>query len=283
MVTVAENNGGFTVWRRGLAERLRRPKGEETAARIAVVAGLLRELGDRREQLQAAIASAAEEEAVLADRGGDYTDAAKIRARRSRAEWDLRQLASAETPLLEELTELRSRQRQETLERFQVEQRSQIENGLELIEQAFARFAAARQVWERASAQGFQLLTVPDIWTADVLERLKSQLAGEPFPRLQPQPVVRVPISERKPLPHEAIGHGAASYAPSPPVRPPVRALRHDGPPRDGEAQVVLLRAGIELGDGFTGLAGDIVNLPAAQALELIRHSAADYTAVSGG
>jgi hypothetical protein len=272
------NGNGFSVWRRGLAERLRRPKGEETAARIAVVEGLLNELNERREALQAAIIAAGEEEAALAGRGADYTDVSRVRAKVSRAQWDMSQAIAAEAPLLEELVSLRSRRRQETLERFQVEQRSQIESGLELVEQAFACFAAARQVWERASSQGCQLLTVPDIWTADVLARVKSQLRGEPFPRLPPQPVARVPAGEHQRLAHEIVGHGAASYAPElPPVRPPVRALRRDGPPGDGQRQIVFLRAGVELA-GFRSLMGDVINVPAAQAAELVRHSAADYT-----
>jgi hypothetical protein len=279
------NNHGFSTWRRSLAERLRRPKGEETAARIEVVEGLLRELGERREALQSAIAAAGEEELALADRGGDYSDVSKVRARRSRSEWDLRQLAAAEAPLLEELASLRSRARQERLEAFQSEQREALERGIGALEAAFAAFDEARDTWARAASAGFEreMLGVVDIWTKDSLARLKSQLAGEPFPKLVPQPVVTVPISERQPLPHEAVGHGAATYTPGPPVRPPARALRRDGPPKEGERQIVLLRAGAELGDGTTALAGDVVNVPAAQAVELVRHSAADYTAVAGG
>jgi hypothetical protein len=152
-----------------------------------------------------------------------------------------------------------------------------------LVEQAFARFAAARRVWEQASAHGFHLLSVPDIWTADVSARLKSQIAGEAFPKLTPQPIVREPAGERPRLPHEVIGHGASTYAPAPPVRPPVRALRRDGAPKDGERQIVFLRGGAELGDGFTSLAGDVVNVGAGQAAELIRSGAADYVTVAGG
>jgi hypothetical protein len=45
----------------------------------------------------------------------------------------------------------------------------------------------------------------------------------------------------------------------------------------------VFLRAGAELGDGTTALAGDQINVPASQAAELIRNGAADYVTVSGG
>jgi hypothetical protein len=275
------NNHGFSTWRRGLAERLRRPKGEETAARIEVVEGLLNELNQRRETLQAAIAGSAEKEAALARDGGDFTDAQRVRSTATRAQWDLQQLAAAEGPLVEELASLHSRARTERLEQFQNAQREQIESGLNLLEEAFSHFDTARDTWTRAAGEGFEreMLTVASIWTADVLARVKSQLAGEPFPKLMPQPVVRVPANERQPLAHEVIGHGATSYTPAiPPVRPPIRALRHDGPPQAGERQVVFLRGGAELGSGATALAGDIVNLPAAQAVELVRHSAADYT-----
>jgi hypothetical protein len=111
---------------------------------------------------------------------------------------------------------------------------------------------------------------------------VRAQLAGESYPKVAPQPVVRVPTGERQPLPHEVLGHGAADYTPSPPVRLPARALRRDAP-QEGMRQVVFLRGGAELADGFTALAGDIVNVPASQAVELIRSGAADYVSVSGG
>jgi hypothetical protein len=276
------NGNGFSVWRRGLSERLRGPKGP-TAARIGTVEGLLAELRQRRAGLEATIADATAKEEACAVEGRDFSDVAKVRAGALRARWDHTQAVAAEKALFEELALLRSRQRQENLEAFQGEQREALQAGLAKLAEALDHFDAARAVWERASGSGFQLLGTPQVWTRQTAASLRAELAGEPFPRLQPQPVVRVPATERRPLPHEPVGHGASTYTPAPPVRPPVRALRHDGPPQGGEAQVVLLRAGIEFGDGFTGLAGDVVNVPAAQAIELVRHSAAEYTAVAGG
>jgi hypothetical protein len=97
------------------------------------------------------------------------------------------------------------------------------------------------------------LLGTPQVWTRQTAASLRAELAGEPFPKLVPQPVASAPSRQR--LPHEVIGHGAASYTPAAPVRLPVRALRRDGPPKEGERQVVFLRAGAELGDGTTALA----------------------------
>jgi hypothetical protein len=72
MVTVAENNGGFSVWRRSVAERLRlvRPNGEGEA-RISEVEGLLAELRQRRAGLEATIADAATKEETYASEGRD--------------------------------------------------------------------------------------------------------------------------------------------------------------------------------------------------------------------
>jgi hypothetical protein len=280
------NGTGFSIWRKGLGERLRlaRPNGEEVAGKIRATEQLLSELRDRRAALLAAIAAVDQEEQSYAAEGRDYTDLQRLRNKRGRLEWDLRQLD--EPPLLDQLATLRSEQQQrQRLEQFQSTQREEIESGLSLVQQGFDCFDRARKIWERAGGEGFaaQMITIPDVWARDILARVRSQLAGEPFPKLQPQPVVRVPAGERQPLPHEVIGHGASTYTPAPPVRLPVRALRHDGPPQAGEAQVVFLRGGAELGDGTTALAGDIVNVSVTQAVELVRHSAADYTAVSGG
>jgi hypothetical protein len=74
--------------------------------------------------------------------------------------------------------------------------------------------------------------------------------------------------------------HGARTYSlESASLRAPTRELRRDGPPAEGQRQIVFLRGGAELGDGFTSLAGDQVNLPADHALELVRHGAADFIA----
>jgi hypothetical protein len=272
------NNHGFSTWRRGLAERLRRPKGEETAARIEVVEGLLAELRQRRAGLEAMIADAATKEEAYAVEGRDFSDIAKVRAGAGRAQWDHTQAVAAEKALFEELATLRSRQRRADLEAFQSEQREALEAGLAKLAEALDHFDAARAVWERASAMGFQLLGTPQVWTRQTAASLRAELAGEAYPPVAPQPVVRVPAAERKPLPHEALGHGASTYTPAPPVRPPARALRRDGVPPQGARQVVFLRAGAELGDGTTALAGDIVNLPAPQATELARSGAADFT-----
>jgi hypothetical protein len=279
MVELSDGTG-FSTWRKGLGERLRlaRPNGEEVAGKIRATEQLLTELRQRREALLAAIAAVDEEEQSYVAAGRDYTDLQRLRSKRGRLDWDLRQLD--EQPLLDQLAVLRVEQRRQRLEQFQSTQREEIESGLSLVQQGFDCFDRARKIWERASGEGFaaQMITIPDVWARDILARVRSQLAGEAFPKLVPQPVSAAPASERPRLPHEVMGHGAASYAPAPPVRPPVRALRHDGPPQEGERQIVLLRGGAELGGGFTGLAGDVVNVPAAQAVELIRHSAADYT-----
>jgi hypothetical protein len=265
--------------------RLGREEGIGTAERIQAVEAALNQLHQQRETMRAAIAASGAEEESYAVEGKDFTDLQRLRAKRARAQWGLDQLGAAEMPLVEELATLRGRQRRENLEAFQNAQRSEIEAGLAKLEEAFAAFDRARKTWEQASGEGFaaQLITVPDVWARDILARMRSQLAGEAFPKLMPQPVVRVPAGERQPLPHEAVGHGAQSYAPGPPVRPPVRALRHDGPPKEGEAQVVFLRSGTELGNGATALEGDIVNVPASRAVELVRHSAADFTTLAGG
>jgi hypothetical protein len=263
--------------------RLARPNGEEVADKIRATEQLLTELRQRHEALLAAIAAVDEEEESYAVEGRDYTDLQRLRSKRGRLEWDLRQVD--EQPLLDQLTALRAEQRRQRLEMFQSTQRDQLERGIKSLEAAFAAFDEARDTWTRAASAGFEreMLSVVDIWTKDSLERLKSLLGGQPFPEIVPQPIAAAPAGERQRLPHEAVGHGAASYAPSPPVRPPVRALRRAGPPAAGQRQIVLLRAGVEFSDGFIGLAGDIINVPADQAVELIRHSAADYTAVSGG
>jgi hypothetical protein len=275
-------DNGVANWVRGQLARLRlgREEGIGTAERIQAVEAALNQLHQQRETVQAALAASGEDEEAYAVEGKDFTDLQRLRAKRARAQWALDQLGAAEAPLVEELAALRSRQRAERLEHFQAEQRGHLKAGIKALDEAFSHFDEARDTWTRAASAGFEreMLTVASIWTADTLERLKSELRGSPFPKLVPQPIAAAPAGERQRLPHEAVGHGAQSYTPAPPVRLPARALRRDGPPQEGEAQVVFLRSGAELGNGATALAGDVINVPAAQAIELVRHSAADYT-----
>ena len=68
--------------------------------------------------------------------------------------------------------------------------------------------------------------------------------------------------------------------ATAPPRRPQKRPLLADGPPGEGERQIQLLRNGVqlELPDvTLQSLTGDCVNVPADQALALVRNGAAEY------
>jgi hypothetical protein len=67
------------------------------------------------------------------------------------------------------------------------------------------------------------------------------------------------------------------------PAPRPVRPLRHDPPPTEGQAAVVFLRHGIDLGDGSQSLIGDRCNMPIAQARTLVERGAADYPAKASG
>src|SRR6516165_6309942 len=132
MVELSDGTG-FFAWRRGFGERLRlaRPNGEEVAGKIVATEQLLSELRLRRTALLAAIAAADQEEESYAAEGRDYTDLQRLRSKRGRLDWDLRQLD--EQPLLAQLAVLRSEQRRQHLEEFQSTQREEIEAGLSLV------------------------------------------------------------------------------------------------------------------------------------------------------
>ena len=55
--------------------------------------------------------------------------------------------------------------------------------------------------------------------------------------------------------------------------------MRRDPFPTDGQGQalVVFLRAGVEIGDGTTAAIGDQVSLPAEQARTLAQRGVVDY------
>jgi hypothetical protein len=173
------------------------------------------------------------------------------------------------------LATLRSRQRQENLERFRDEQREHLEAGLKLIEQAFACFDGARAVWEKASGQGFQLIGVQMIWTRDTVRGIKAALDPPAVPSTK---AWVAPSGYRQPLPYAVqggslpsdAGYPRGAVAPSPPAppRPHGRQLYADPPPQKGEKQVVVLRGGYTTADNRVCTIGDKVNLPSEIALE---------------
>ena len=60
-------------------------------------------------------------------------------------------------------------------------------------------------------------------------------------------------------------------------TRATARRPKRSPPPKHGERQVTMLRAGVELSSGELSVSGDRVNLPADQARALVRAGAAEF------
>lgn len=71
----------------------------------------------------------------------------------------------------------------------------------------------------------------------------------------------------------------AKASAPKPPIAAPpaLRPLRQDPPPPEGQAALIFLRAGVDLGDGSQSIVGDQCNLGIDQARALVLRGCADY------
>jgi hypothetical protein len=293
MVDIGDGTG-FSVWRKGLGDRLRlaRPNGEEVAGKIRATEQLLTELRDRRAALLAAIAATDEEEQAYVVAGRDYTDLQRLRSKRGRLDWDLRQLD--EQPLVEQLAVLRVEQRRQRLEQFQSTQREEIEAGLSLVQQGFDCFDRARKIWERASGEGFaaQMITVPDVWARDILARVRSQLAGE-APQSPPaahklfdtegdwrRTISRAALGpsgpERNRTGQLVVPHGASGFTTDPAPRQPARALYNDAVV-PGQRRITILRAGYEAPDGRQCRAGDIVGVDEELAQRAVANGAAHF------
>jgi hypothetical protein len=293
MVELSDGTG-FFAWRRGFGERLRlaRPNGEEVAGKIVATEQLLSELRLRRTALLAAIAAADQEEESYAAEGRDYTDLQRLRSKRGRLDWDLRQLD--EQPLLAQLAVLRSEQRRQHLEEFQSTQREEIEAGLSLVQQGFDCFDRARKIWERASGEGFatQMITIPDVWARDILARVRSQLAGEaPQPPAPAHKLFDAEGAWRRTISRAALGpsgpersrtgelvvaHGASGFTTDPAPRQPARAPYNDAA-QPGQRRIVILHSGYESPDGRQCRAGDVVAVDAGLAQRVVANGAAHF------
>jgi hypothetical protein len=142
------------------------------------------------------------------------------------------------------------------------------------------------------------LLTVPDIWTADVLARLKSQVAGEAYPPVAPQPVVPGPKyvpsgdggyvhqiaqaalgpsgPERSRTGQLVVAHGASGFTTDPAPRQPTRAPYNDAA-QPGQRRIVILHSGYESSDGRQCRAGDVIAVDAELAQRVVANGAAHF------
>jgi hypothetical protein len=294
MVELANGNG-FQVWRKNVFGRLRamREESSDLAERIRAVEGALNQLHDQREALQAAIAASGEEENSLAVNGGDYTDVSKVRTRRARTQWDFEQLSATEAPLLEELTALRGRQRQEQVAMFRARGEALVQQIVERAQEAFRAIDEYTGLWDAAASEGLQLPHAVAALTRENIARLAAAFepAAPPAPAFRhevPLPnwnkIVVQPSLEaiRAGPPRNAQGelistHGNAAFAPQIVSPPSVARALYDEQAGPGQRRVVILRAGYEPGDGRQCMIGDIIAVDAAVAEAVVRNNAGEF------
>jgi hypothetical protein len=143
------------------------------------------------------------------------------------------------------------------------------------VEAIVARNKAIAQLSEGLVAQhlapvaylGFLLPDLIQLW-ADDQDRIWAPKAPAPKP----------PAAQPKTT-ATAKANAAAQPDPAPPR--PLRPLRHDPPPPEGQASVIFLRPGIDFADGQQSLIGDTVNVPADVARALVQRGAADYVQIA--
>jgi hypothetical protein len=133
------------------------------------------------------------------------------------------------------------------------------------------RQQAERELGENVVAANIPHLAFAGILLPDLVLMWKSEIEKmfAPPAAAPPRPVVAVPVPARAAAPKRAIA--------LPPAPRPVRPLRRDPPPNDGERALFFVRSGTELLDGSLAAVGDIVNMPAAQTEILVRSGAADF------
>ncbi len=137
-----------------------------------------------------------------------------------------------------------------------------------------ARQMAAAEVGEPAVAlnipfMGYRGLVDDELigaWCAEQERVWAAPARNRPRPAALPAPAVKP-----KPKPPVAVAREPAPRA--------KRVVRRDPFPTDGQGQalVVFLRAGVEIGDGTTAAIGDQVSLPAEQARTLAQRGVVDY------
>ena len=134
-------------------------------------------------------------------------------------------------------------------------------------------------IWRRHTEQ--QLVAME---TAELTRPPKPRPSGTPqapYKSAASGPVVMIGgeiVSNRVEPPPPPKPVEAAPPPPPPSALAPMREPRRDGPPREGERQIVLLQAGMfNLSDGTVAKAGDRVNLPEAEARRFVETGAGDY------
>jgi hypothetical protein len=131
-----------------------------------------------------------------------------------------------------------------------------------------------RQQAERELGEGIVAAHIPHLAFAglplpDLVQMWRSEIE-----RIFAPPAAAPPRPVAVPAPRPSAPKRAIALPPEP---RPVRPLRRDPPPNDGERALFFVRSGAELPDGSSAAVGDIVNMPAAQAEILVRSGPADF------
>lgn len=144
--------------------------------------------------------------------------------------------------------------------------RLQVE-AIELRNQAVAELGEST-VEHRIPIVAFRGICLPDliaVWAHDLQQQFDP-------PSAKPAPAIATPpkpkLKATAPMAHNG-----------PAQRPPARALRADPAPGEGQAQIVLLRNGIDLGDGVQSITGEKINLPVEVCRNLVASGCADFVA----
>jgi hypothetical protein len=145
--------------------------------------------------------------------------------------------------------------------------------------QAFAlraREDAIKEVGEALVQMHLPAVAFMGLLTPELLQLYFDQMDRVFAPRPKPK-AAAVPAPVRAALPAPAKPKAPVAVAKEPAPRP-ARVVRHDPfPDGQGQALVVFLRAGVEIGDGTVATIGDQVSLPAEQARTLAQRGVVDY------
>jgi hypothetical protein len=295
MVQIIDNGGGTTSWTARVRSRLRVSRNGNSGdieGEISSITAMLRQLAEEREDVQRQLASLGEtrHSRILAD--ADDNEILSLDTEEKRLQLQVERIAVLEPDLGNQLTQLRARQFAERRAGYRARGQELFEEIVAAGEAAFEALDRYNRLWDEATGYGIELPHSTAFLSRESLAYLRQAFAVPPpsAPPVRREPVsgwnripaIISPLAVRGPPERNAVGelvlaHGAAGFTDEPGPRPPVRALRRDEAPKEGQRQIVFLRGGAELGDGFTSQAGDRINLESAHALELVRHGAADF------